>query len=194
MSTKRTRPKGSKREELIDAALRLFARRGYRATGIDTILAEAGAAKMTLYHHFRSKDELIVAALKKRDAEWRAWFMRRIEELASSPREKLSALFGVLEEWFRNRDYHGCSFGQAATEFREPQHAVHKMATEHKQHMLDYLRDLASDARARDPELLARQLSLLIEGAVIHMEVFREPEVARTAGDAARKLVETAVK
>src|SRR5262245_61425521 len=83
------KPDGSKREELIDTALRLFSRHGYRATGIDTILAEAGVAKMTLYHHFKSKDELIVAALKKRDAEWRTWFVRRVDELGRTPREKL---------------------------------------------------------------------------------------------------------
>jgi len=193
MSKTKSRPAGSKRDELIDTALRLFSRHGYRATGIDTILAEAGVAKMTLYHHFKSKDDLIVAALKKRDTEWRTWFMRRVDELGQTPREKLRALFDVLEEWFGHRDYHGCSFGQAATEFREPKHAVHKMATEHKQRLLDYLRGLAASAGARDPDLLARQLGLLIEGAVIHMEVFREPQVARTADDAAQKLVDAAL-
>jgi AcrR family transcriptional regulator len=193
MPRKNTRPAGGKRGELIDAALRLFARQGYRATGIDTILAEAGAAKMTLYHHFKSKDELIVAALQKRDTEWRAWFQRRVDELAGTPREKLRALFDVLEEWFRHRDYHGCSFGQAATEFREPRHAVHRMATDHKQRMFEYIRGLASLAGARDADLLARQLGLLMEGAVIHMEVFREPEVARTADDAAQKLIEASL-
>jgi AcrR family transcriptional regulator len=188
------RPDGSKRDDLIDTALRLFARNGYRATGIDTILAEAGVAKMTLYHHFKSKDDLIVAALKKRDTEWREWFMQRVDELGGkTPRGKLGALFDVLEEWFGRCDYHGCSFGQAATEFREPKHAVHKMATEHKRRLLEYLRGLAAQAGARDPDLLARQLGLLIEGAVIHMEVFREPQVARTADDAAQKLVEAAL-
>ena len=187
------RPDGSKRDELIDTALRLFCRHGYRATGIDTILAEAGVAKMTLYHHFKSKDELIVAVLKKRDEEWRAWFVGRVDELGKTPREKLRALFDVLEEWFERRDYHGCSFGQAATEFREPKHAVHKMATEHKQRLLDYLRGLAAAAGAGDPDLLARQLGLLFEGAVIHMEVFREPQIARTADDAAQKLVDAAL-
>jgi PAS domain S-box-containing protein len=82
-----------KRDELIDAALRLFARHGYRATGIDTILAEAGAAKMTLYHHFKSKDELIVATLQRCDAEWRAWFQQRVDELADTSREKTGAEF-----------------------------------------------------------------------------------------------------
>ena len=189
MPKKTDQAPGGKRDQLIDTALRLFARHGYRATGIDTILAEAGVAKMTLYHHFKSKDELIVAALHRRDADWRAWFMRRVEKLAATPRDRLLAVFEVLEEWFRNRDYHGCSFGQAATEFRDPRHAVHKVAAEHKQQMLAYFRELAVAAGANDPGLLARQMDLLVEGAIVHMEVFREPQVARIADKAAQKLV-----
>jgi AcrR family transcriptional regulator len=191
---KRTDKNGSgKREQLIDTALRLFARHGYRATGIDTILAEAGVAKMTLYHHFKSKDELIVAALRQRDAEWREWFIGRVAKRASTPRDRLLVVFDVLEEWFRNKDYHGCSFGRAATEFRDLKHAVHKMASEHKQQMLGYFRELAAAAGAKDPKLLAQQIDLLIEGAIIHMEVFREPQVARIADDAAQKLVDAAL-
>jgi AcrR family transcriptional regulator len=182
----------AKRQELIDAALRLFARDGYRATGIDTILAEAGVAKMTLYHHFGSKEELILAALRQRDEEWRAWFQERVEAKASMPRARLDALFDVLEEWFRNREYHGCSFARAASEYREPRHAIHRLAREHEQHLLDYLRTLASAAGARDPDLLARQLGLLVGGAITHMELFREPEVARTADAAAQSLIESA--
>ena len=193
MPKKRDSAPSEKRDQLIDTALRLFARHGYRATGIDTILAEAGVAKMTLYHHFKSKDELIVASLRRRDAEWREWFIGRVTKLAATPRERLFAVFDVMEEWFRNKDYHGCSFGQAATESRDPRHSVHKMASEHKQQMLAYFRELAADAGAKDPELLAQQISLLVEGAVIHMEVFREPQVARIADEAAQKLVAEAL-
>jgi len=193
MPKKRDSAPSEKRDQLIDTALRLFARHGYRATGIDTILAEAGVAKMTLYHHFKSKDELIVASLRRRDAEWREWFIGRVTKLAATPRERLFAVFDVMEEWFRNKDYHGCSFGQAATEFRDPRHSVHKMASEHKQQMLTYFRELAAAAGAKDPEMLAQQISLLVEGAVIHMEVFREPQVARIADEAAQKLVAEAL-
>ena len=193
MPKKNDKAASGKRDQLIDTALRLFARHGYRATGIDTILAEAGIAKMTLYHHFKSKDELIVAALRRRDAEWREWFIGRVTKRAATPRDRLFAVFDVMEEWFRNKDYHGCSFGQAATEFRDPKHSVHKMASEHKQQMLAYFRDLAAAAGAKDPELLAQQISLLVEGAVIHMEVFREPQVARIADAAAQKLVDEAL-
>jgi AcrR family transcriptional regulator len=194
MPQKNDKAASEKRDQLIDTALRLFERHGYRATGIDRILAEAGVAKMTLYHHFKSKDELIVAALRRRDAEWRAWFIGRVTKRAATPRERLIAVFDVLEEWFRNRDFHGCSFGQAATEFRDPKHSVHKMASEHKQQMLAYFRELAAAAGATDPELLAQQISLLVEGAIIHMEVFREPQVARIADTAAQKLVGKALR
>jgi len=194
MPKKNDKAASEKRDQLIDTALRLFARCGYRATGIDTILAEAGVAKMTLYHHFKSKDELIVAALRRRDAEWREWFIGRVTKRAASPRERLFAVFDVLEEWFRNKDFHGCSFGQAATEFRDPKHSVHKMALEHKQHMLGYFRELAAAAGAKDPELLAQQISLLVEGAIIHMEVFREPQAARIADAAAKELVSKALR
>jgi AcrR family transcriptional regulator len=193
MPKKNKQAPGGKRDQLIDTALRLFAQHGYRATGIDTILAEAGVAKMTLYHHFKSKDDLIVAALERRDTEWRAWFTNRVDKRAATPRERLFAVFEVLEEWFRNGEYHGCSFGQAATEFRDPKHAVHKKASEHKQAMLGYFRKLAEAAGAKDPGMLAEQISLLVEGAVIHMEVFREPQAARIAHDAARKLVNEAL-
>lgn len=190
MPKKNDNAASQKRDQLIDTALRLFACHGYRATGIDTILAEAGVAKMTLYHHFKSKDELIVAALQRRDSEWREWFIGQVTKRASTPRQRLLAIFEVLEEWFRNKGYHGCSFGQAATEFRDPKHSVHKMAREHKQHMLAWFRELAAAAGAKDPESLAQQISLLFEGAIIHMEVFREPQVARTADAAAQKLVD----
>ena len=179
----------TKRDQLIDTALRLFAKNGYHATGIDTILAEAGVAKMTLYHHFKSKDDLILAALRRRDEEWRAWFQRQVEERASTPARRLVALFDVLEDWFAQKQYHGCSFSRAASEYRDPRHAVHELAAEHKRILHHYIRDLAADAGAKEPSALADQLSLLIDGALINMEIFCKPQVAKTARKVAEKLV-----
>ena len=183
----------TKRDQLIDTALRLFAKNGYHATGIDTILAEARVAKMTLYHHFKSKDELILAALRKRDEEWRAWFQREVEARAATPRRRLLALFDVLEDWFGQKQYHGCSFSRAASEYRDPRHAIHELAAEHKLILHDYIRDLAAAAGAREPSALADQLSLLIDGSVINMEVFFKAQVARTAKKMAEKLVSAAL-
>jgi len=89
----------TKREQLIETAARLFARNGFHATGIDTILAEAGIAKKTLYNHFRTKDELILAALRKHDGEFRNNFMKSVEELAETPEARLLAIFDVAKAW-----------------------------------------------------------------------------------------------
>ena len=100
----------TKRENLIETARRLFYRDGFHRTGIDAILAEAGVAKMTLYKHFKSKDELILATLRLRDERFRNSFMKAVEQRAEKPADRLLAVFDVLEEWFRTDEFCGCLF------------------------------------------------------------------------------------
>ena len=88
----------SRRDHLVETALGLFMRDGFHATGIDAILAEAGVAKMTLYNHFKSKDELILAALRLRDEQFLEWLVSAVEARADKPRGRLLALFGALDE------------------------------------------------------------------------------------------------
>ena len=88
----------SKRDHLVETARRLFYRDGFHNTGIDAILAEAGVAKMTLYKHFKSKDELILAVLRRQDEEFRNQLMRRVEKDHKGPRERLLGLFDVIGE------------------------------------------------------------------------------------------------
>lgn len=161
----------SRRDHLVDTAVRLFGRDGYHATGIDKILAESGVAKMTLYKHFRSKDELILAALRRRDERFRNWFVRAVEELGRTPRERLLALFDALEEWLARPDFAGCTFINAAAEFGDPDDPIHAAAAEHKRLVLGYIRGLARAAGAPDAEGLARQLMLLTEGAIVITQV-----------------------
>ena len=104
----------SRRDELVDTALRLFYTRGFNATGIDKILAEAGGAKMTLYKHFRSKEELILAALNRRDEQFRNWLMGEMEKASPRPRERLLAMFDALEDWFNGRAFKGLGFNGCA--------------------------------------------------------------------------------
>src|SRR5258708_34708744 len=103
----------ARREELVDRALELFYRHGFHATGIDRILAEAGVAKMTLYKHFKSKDELILAALTRRDEKFRTWFMREVERRGRTPRERLLVVFDILAAWVQSRQFRGCMFVNA---------------------------------------------------------------------------------
>ena len=179
----------SRRDHLVDTALDLFYQHGFHATGIDKLLQKAGVAKMTLYKYFKSKDELILAALRRRDEVFRNWYMRRVEVLSADPAGRLAVLFDVLEEWFVRPDYHGCMFINAAAEFSDCDHPIHGVSAEHKLLMVRYVQDTCVAAGARDAESLAHQLVLLMEGAICMSYVARQQGAARHAREAAKILV-----
>jgi AcrR family transcriptional regulator len=192
-----TLPAPSRRNQLVETALRLFYVHGFHATGIDKILAEAGVAKMTLYKHFRSKDELVLAALRRRDEDFRNWLMGAMERASSNPRERLLALFDALDDWFHERalnafGFHGCAFIKAAAEYDAPDDPVHRACAEHKRLIVEYFRKLAAEAGAADPSALAEQLALLKEGAIVTAQVRNMPGAAQQAKVIARGLIEAA--
>jgi AcrR family transcriptional regulator len=183
----------AKRDRLIDTAIELFNRDGYRATGIDKILAESGVAKMTLYNHFGSKDELILAALERRDARWRDWFRHAVERRAETPRGRLLAVFDALEEWFAQADFQGCMFMRAASEFCACDDPIHAVAAEHQRLLLAELRDLAAAAGAKRPAKLAREILLLVMGAIVATQVNGPVDAGKAAKKAAEVLIEEAL-
>ncbi len=178
-----------KRDHLVETALELFCRDGFHATGIDKIVAESGVAKMTLYKHFKSKDELILAALHRRDETFRNGFMRDIERLGKTPGERLLAIFDVLEEWFRGRNFTGCTFINASAEFARPDDPIHAAAAEHKRLVLAYMVELTTAAEAKDPEALAQGLMLLMEGAIVMAYVAGQSDSAAQAKKTAKILL-----
>ncbi|PIW27399.1 MAG: TetR family transcriptional regulator [Rhodospirillales bacterium CG15_BIG_FIL_POST_REV_8_21_14_020_66_15] len=180
-----------KRDLLIDTALRLFGRHGFHAVGVDRVIEEAGVARMTLYNHFKSKDELILAVLRRRDERFRNWFMRRVERAAPDPRGRPLAVFDALDEWVRGDDFTGCMFVAAAAEYGGDD-PIHRAAGEHKDLMLAYLRDLCAKAGAKNPAGLADGLNLLAEGAVAMAHVAGHRDAARTAKAAAEVLLRDA--
>ncbi len=189
----------AKREQLVDTALRLFYRDGYHATGIDKIIQEAGVARGTLYKHFKSKDDLILAVLRRRDEEFRAWFKTYVERAASAPQEKLLALFDGLAEWFDGkafpgRAFHGCSFINASAEYSRLNDPIHRAAAEHKELMFEYTRDLATAAGYEEPDELARELLLLKEGAIVTAQVTGDFGAAARAKNIAKTLLENTPK
>lgn len=183
----------SRRDHLLDTALDLFYHHGFHATGIDRILAESGCAKMTLYKHFRSKDELILAALERRDERFRAWFVGEVEARARTPRERLAAVFDVLDAWFRGPGFSGCMFINASAEYAAHDNPIHAAAAEHKRLVLAYIRGLAAAAGAKDSEALAQGLMLLSEGAIVMAHVAGQTDAARHARKVAEKLVDDAL-
>ena len=160
-------PAISKREQIITEALRLFYQNGFNATGVDRIITEAGVSKKTLYNHFRSKDELVLATLRKRDELFRNNLMRETERLASTPRERLLTIFDAVGAWFQEKGFSGCMFINAAAEFPDAADPCRILSAEHKRLVCDYIRGLAEQAGAKDPGELSKQLNLLIEGAIV---------------------------
>lgn len=182
------------REKLIEAAAELFYRHGCHATGIDAILAAAGVAKMTLYKHFRSKDELVLAALRRMDERFRNGFMGAVEKRAATPAGRLEALFDVMREWVERDDFFGCPFVNLTAEFAAHDDPVHLAAAEHKRLALAFLERLARDAGAEDPRALARALKLLLEGCTVLVQVTGQREFVDDAHDAARLVIREALR
>ena len=176
------------RERILETAERLFYRDGYRAVGVDTIIAESGVAKMTLYRHFRSKDELIAAYLERANRQLLEW----IEGLIGphgDPRAALIAVFDGVAKLASSPECLGCAFVGAAAEFPEPEHPGHRVALEHKRAVAARLSELAQAAGARDPQALAEQLLLVMDGAWSASRVFGPGNHGRRAAEAARTLI-----
>lgn len=182
-----TRP--TRRQHLIQTAVALFARHGYHATGVDMILGEAGVSKKTLYNHFRSKEELILAALRDYDGRFRNDFMRQVERAAPTPRQRLLAVFDVAERWFYGDGFYGCMFINAIAEYSRRQPAIRTACQEFKRLLRSYLQELAEQAGAAHPAELADELALLLEGATVTAQVSEQPDAARTAKRVAALLI-----
>ena len=183
----------NRRDHLVDTALELFQRDGFHATGIDKILAESGVAKMTLYKHFRSKDDLILAAVRRRDEQFRNWLTRAVERRGRTPRERLLALFDALGEWCRGPEFNGCFFINACAEFADCDNPIHAASAEHKRLVAAYIRDLATAAGAASPQDLAERLMLLMEGAISLAHVTGIAAPARQARATAEVLIDDAL-
>jgi AcrR family transcriptional regulator len=179
----------SKRETLLDAAWRLFYRDGFHAVGIDTVLAEAGVAKMTLYNHFPSKDELIVAVLERRAEQFESSLAAAVEAAGRSPMKRLLAVFDWHAEWLLSPDFNGCAFIKAVAEFPKDDDKPHQVAAVHKKRIYQLLESLVSELGVRQPAAIARQLELLIEGSIVSAHVYGRPEAAKDARAAAESLI-----
>jgi AcrR family transcriptional regulator len=160
-------------ERILETADRLFYGQGIRAVGVDTIAAEIGISKRTLYNYFPSKDELIVAYLS-----------RRLQPAAPSnlpPVQQILGNFERLERTFASGVFRGCPFVNAVAELKEPAHAANKIALVFKEQRRTWFRDLLIQLDVDDPDTLALQLQLLVDGAIAAALVRGDPKVAGTA-------------
>jgi AcrR family transcriptional regulator len=157
---------------------------------MDLLATETGISKTTMFKHFRSKEELILAVLRLRDQDFRNWMFRRMEE-AGPPRAQLTAMFDALAEWFASPGFRSCMFIKAASEYPAPDHPIHAQAAEHKRLLFRQLSQIAAAAGAPEPASLARALLILKEGAIVTAHLGHEADPAGDAKSAAEALLST---
>jgi AcrR family transcriptional regulator len=180
------------KDKVFQTAARLFFQHGYRAVGVDTLAEKSGVGKMTLYRHYPSKDDLIVAYLRDSDEI----FWRNFEEItkdALTPREKLLAFFESLQDYVNAPACYGCPFLNVATEYPETDYPGHQVAIEHKQSVRARFRQLAKEAGTKKPDVLADQLFLLMDGAYMAARMFGTQNPASHLASAARTLIEAQI-
>jgi AcrR family transcriptional regulator len=176
------------RERILDAAFRLFYARGPRGVGVDTVIAESGVAKATLYKHFPRKDDLVLAYLDKVDEGWFGQLRAAARAAGDDPREQLIGMFDALSTAARRDGYHGCAFINTAAE-SDSGSDVHARTVEHKSVVRAWVTDLSRRAGAADPDRLARQLTLLVDGGLATGVLDADPHTPAVAKAAARTLV-----
>jgi AcrR family transcriptional regulator len=176
--------KPTMKERILQTADRLFYLQGIRAVGVDTIAAEIGISKRTLYNHFPSKDALIAAYLTRRS--------RPARPSDKAPAEQILGTFEKLQRRFAAQDFRGCPFVNAVAEMGAADHAVKKIAVAFKDSRRAWFRDLLTQLDVADADGLATQLQLLVDGAIATDLVRSDPSAARAAQDAARVLLANA--
>jgi AcrR family transcriptional regulator len=185
----RTRTTSEARQRILETADRLFYQDGIRAVGIDRIIAEANVAKMSLYKHFSSKDDLILAVLKHREESVMSFFRSAMAQHGKKARSPLRAFFAALKEWFQTPDFRGCAFQNAAIELAAPTHPGTEFVRGHKQRFSGLLRGLVEEAVGKAAAKVAPAVVLLVEGAIVTAVVQGSPDAADVARDAALKLL-----
>jgi AcrR family transcriptional regulator len=185
-------PTADARERLLAAAYELFSQQGVRATGVDAIIDRSGVARQTMYRHFASKQDLVLAFLERREALWsKDWLQSEVKRRASSPGQRLLAVFDVFDEWFRRPDFEGCSFINVMLEHPDPEHPIHRAGASYLAGIRDFLAGLAESAGVADPEGFARQWHILMKGSIVAAGE-GDHEAARRAQRIGRLLLEQA--
>ncbi len=157
----------SARERILDACYELFSQRGIRAVGVNEVIERAGVATATLYRHFPSKDELVLAFLQLRDQRWTRDFVEAgAIRRGADPAERLLAIFDVFDEWFQRDDFEACSFINVLLEMG-PEHPAGGASIWYLEQIRSIVRRLAEEAGLRDTESFARSWHILMKGSII---------------------------
>ncbi|MBO0875388.1 MAG: TetR/AcrR family transcriptional regulator [Pseudonocardia sp.] len=178
------------RERILSTAYALFSRRGIQAVGVDEVIARSGVAKATLYRHFPSKDELVLAFLQRREQLWTIQLVERQSYLrGGTPEERLLAIFDVFHDWFaRREDFDGCSFINVLLELGA-EHPAGKASIRYLNNIRGIVRERAEQAGLSDPEGFAYSWHILMKGSIVSAAA-GDLEAGHRAQAMARQLIE----
>lgn len=190
----KTKTKSDARQRILETAERLFYANGVRSVGIDRIIAESDVAKMTLYNHFASKDELILEVLRYREEKFDGMFQRWMDRHGKKGMNRLEAFFAALQDWFKSTGFRGCAFINATAELADPQHAGSQFSAEHKQRFSQLLTEIITDTCGAKAASVAPAIFMLVEGAIVTAVMQQSSESADVARDAAMDLVKFSKK
>lgn len=156
------------RDRILAAAYDLFSRKGIRAVGIDAIIEQSGVARMTLYRHFTSKEQLVLAFLERRELLWTSgWLQAEVLSRAHTPRDRLLAIFDVFGDWFRLEGFEGCTFINVLLETTHTDDKVRRATVEYLARIREFLAGLARDAGIRDTDAFARKWHIMMKGSIV---------------------------
>ncbi len=176
------------RDKILNAAEKLFYNDGIQTVGIDKIIKEAGVAMNTLYRYFPSKDILVKEYLKNRDQRWRKWFNSHVVPGASLG-ENISHLFDALNDWFNEETFRGCAFINVAGEVGDSKPDIFEISRSHKEDLYRDILALCYAAEVKEAEKLAKQVSLLMEGAMVRAHLNNDKDAAIMAKEIAMTLI-----
>ncbi len=180
--------------KILGVAATLFESRGIQASGIDTIIAESGIAKSTLYRHFPSKDLLIIAFLRSKADSFYDWLKTGLTNQELKHDDKLTQLCYLLEEWIATPAFRRFPFHIASVEFPEPSHPVNQFSALLAKELQNFLAEIAAEARVSDPQSLGQQLTMLFEGASLVERLTPGTGAASRARNAALIIVKAATQ
>jgi len=188
-SDRRDGERAPARERLLATAYELFSTRGIRAVGIEDVIEHAGVAKATLYRHFTSKDDLVLAFLERREERWTlGWVQAEARRRGGTPEEQLLAIFDLFDEWFHRGDFEGCSFINVLLEMGSA-HPAGSASIRHLENIRTVVRTLAEEAGLRDPGRFARSWHILMKGSIVQAAE-GDLDAAKRAQTMARLLIE----
>jgi len=177
------------REKILKTAEQLIYQNGIHAMGMDLLVKTSGVARKSIYRHFANKEDVASAALTERDERWMQWF-RTESDKGETPQERILNMFTTLKSWFESDGFRGCAFINTAGEVGDPEDPIRQIAKMHKQKLLDYTLEVCGQLDIKEPEILAKQLLILLEGAITTSYVMGDWSAADKARDIAKMMLE----